>query len=62
MNSIHVDKGVAVVLDVAEYEAMQEKIELLEELRMAEAQLNAGAGVSNNDARAQVMARINALK
>ena len=26
-------KGVAVVLDVAEYEAMQEKIELLEELR-----------------------------
>ena len=55
-------KGVAVVLDVAEYEAMQEKIELLEELRMAEAQLNAGAGVSNNDARAQVLARINALK
>jgi antitoxin YefM len=51
-------KGVAVVLDVAEYEAMQEKIELLEELRMAEVQLNAGAGVSNNDARAQVLARI----
>ena len=51
-------KGVAVVLDVAEYEAMQEKIELLEELRMAEAQLAAGSGVSNNDARAQVMARI----
>ncbi|WP_370304648.1 nuclear transport factor 2 family protein [Rheinheimera baltica] len=48
--------------DVAEYEAMQEKIELLEELRMAEEQLNAGAGVSNNDARAQVLARINALK
>jgi len=55
-------KGVAVVLDVAEYEAMQEKIELLEELRMAEAQLGSGAGVSNNDARAQVLARINALK
>ena len=51
-------KGVAVVLDVAEYEAMQEKIELLEELRMAEAQLSSGAGVSNNDARAQVLARI----
>ncbi len=48
--------------DVAEYEAMQEKIELLEELRMAESQLAAGAGVSNNDARAQVLARINALK
>ncbi|MDX1392452.1 MAG: type II toxin-antitoxin system Phd/YefM family antitoxin [Rheinheimera sp.] len=51
-------KGVAVVLDVAEYEAMQEKIELLEELRMAETQLSSGAGVSNNDARAQVLARI----
>lgn len=51
-------KGVAVVLDVAEYEAMQEKIELLEELRMAEAQFSAGAGVSNSDARAQVLARI----
>ncbi|WP_333609505.1 type II toxin-antitoxin system Phd/YefM family antitoxin [Arsukibacterium sp.] len=48
-------KGIAVVLDVAEYEAMQEKIELLEELRMAKAQLSSGAGVSNNDARGQVL-------
>lgn len=48
--------------DMAEYEPMQEKIELLEELRMVEAQLSSGAGVSNNDARAQVLARINALK
>lgn len=55
-------KGVAVVLDVAEYEAMQEKIELLEELHMAEAQFSAGAGVNNSDARAQVLVRINALK
>ncbi|MGR3024863.1 type II toxin-antitoxin system Phd/YefM family antitoxin, partial [Vibrio vulnificus] len=44
-------KGVAVVLDVAEYEAMQEKIELLEEMRTAEAQLASGLGVSNDDAR-----------
>ena len=51
-------KGVAVVLDVAEYEAMQEKIELLEEMRTAEAQLASGLGVSNNDARAQVLGRI----
>lgn len=48
-------KGVAVVLDVAEYEAMQEKIELLEEMRTAEAQLASGLGVSNEDARAQVL-------
>ncbi|WP_396588464.1 type II toxin-antitoxin system Phd/YefM family antitoxin [Bermanella sp. R86510] len=51
-------KGVAVVLDVAEYEAMQEKIELLEEMRTAEAQLASGLGVSNEDARAQVLERI----
>ncbi len=48
-------KGVAVVLDVAEYEAMQEKIELLEEMRTAEAQLAAGLGISNEDARSQVL-------
>ncbi|EGR7969322.1 type II toxin-antitoxin system Phd/YefM family antitoxin [Vibrio sp. SA48] len=52
-------KGVAVVLDVAEYEAMQEKIELLEEMRTAEAQLASGLGVSNEDARAQVLGRLN---
>ena len=52
-------KGVAVVLDVAEYEAMQEKIELLEEMRTAEAQLASGLGVSNEDARSQVLGRIN---
>lgn len=51
-------KGVAVVLDVAEYEAMQEKIELLEEMRTAEAQLASGLGVSNEDARAQVLGLI----
>ncbi|MGL1180747.1 type II toxin-antitoxin system Phd/YefM family antitoxin [Vibrio parahaemolyticus] len=51
-------KGVAVVLDVAEYEAMQEKIELLEEMWTAEAQLASGLGVSNDDARAQVLGRI----
>ncbi|MGX9417638.1 type II toxin-antitoxin system Phd/YefM family antitoxin [Vibrio sp. WJH972] len=51
-------KGVAFVLDVTEYEAMQEKIELLEEMLTAEAQLASGLGVSNEDARAQVLERI----
>ena len=51
-------KGVAVVLDVAEYEAMQEKIELLEEIRSAEAQFAAGLGVTNQDARSHVLARM----
>lgn len=51
-------KGVAVVLDVEEYEAMQEKIELLEEMRTAEAQLASGLGISNEDARDSVLGRI----
>lgn len=51
-------RGVAVVLDVAEYEEMQEKIELLEEMHAAEAQLTSGFGVSNDDARTQILGRI----
>ncbi len=52
-------KGVAVVLDVAEYEAMQEKIELLEEVQKAELQLASGEGISNSDARSQILAKLN---
>ncbi len=48
-------KGVAVVVDVAEYESMQEKIELLEEVQKAETQLSAGLGVSSADAREQIL-------
>ncbi|MDG1732438.1 MAG: type II toxin-antitoxin system Phd/YefM family antitoxin [Thalassotalea sp.] len=55
-------KGVAVVLDVAEYEAMQEKIELLEEVQKAELQLASGEGISNSDARAQILAKLNQWK
>ncbi len=44
-------KGVAVVLDVSEYEAMQAKIELLEEVQNAERQLASGKGITNSDAR-----------
>lgn len=48
-------KGVAVVLDVAEYESMQEKIELLEEVQKAEAQLSAGLGISTADAKDRIL-------
>jgi prevent-host-death family protein len=51
-------KGVAVVLDVSEYEAMQEKIELLEEIQQAESEFSSGLGVSNEDARAQILKRL----
>ena len=48
-------KGVAVVIDVSEYEAMQEKIELLQEVQKAESQLSYGLGISNSNARAQAL-------
>ena len=51
-------KGVAVVLDVAEYEAMQEKIEMLEEIQHAESELASGLGVSNEDARTKMLGRL----
>lgn len=51
-------KGVAVVLDVAEYEAMQEKIELLEEINKAEMQLSNGLGLDSNLVRERLLSRL----
>ncbi len=50
-------KGVAVLLDVAEYEAMQEKIELLEDVQISIAQIDAGAGIEHNKAKASILSR-----
>jgi antitoxin YefM len=51
-------KGVAVLLDVAEYEAMQEKIELLQDLQTSIAQIDSGVGVTHKDAKAAILERI----
>ena len=51
-------KGVAVLLDVAEYESMQEKIELLEDVQTAIAQINEGSGIEHNEAKAVILGRI----
>jgi len=39
--------SVAVLLDVAEYEAMQEKIELLEDVQTSVAQIDSGKGIEH---------------
>ena len=49
-------------MDVSEYEAMQEKIELFEEIQKSEVQFSAGLGVSNSDARVQILKRIKELR
>ncbi|RLA19042.1 MAG: prevent-host-death family protein [Gammaproteobacteria bacterium] len=51
-------KGVGVLLDVGEFEAMQEKIELLEDIQASISQLEAGNGVSHSDARKEVLQRL----
>ena len=47
----------AVVLDVAEYERMIEEIELLSDVRTAMKQIDAGEGISNRDAKAELRRR-----
>jgi prevent-host-death family protein len=50
-------KGVGVLLDVSEYEAMQEKIELLQDIQTSIIQLNKNEGVTHLEARKEVLHR-----
>ena len=51
-------KGAAVLLDVGEYEAMQEKIELLQDIQTSISQIESGEGVSHEDAREMILKRV----
>jgi prevent-host-death family protein len=51
-------KGVAVLLDANEYEAMQEKIELLQDIQTSINQVEGGRGIEHNDAKSTVLKRI----
>lgn len=51
-------RGVAVLVDVNEYERMQERLEILEEIYKAEEQLSAGDGVPHEDAKMRVLGRL----
>lgn len=51
-------KGVAVLLDASEYEAMQEKIELLQDIQTSIAQIDLGHGSNHSKAKASVLKRI----
>ena len=51
-------KGVAVLLDAGEYEAMQERIELLQDIQASIIQVEGGQGVEPGDAKASVLKRI----
>jgi len=51
-------KGVGVLLDVAEYEAMRDKIELLEDIQTSITQWNEGKGINHEDAKNMVLSRL----
>lgn len=51
-------KGVAVLMDVKEYEAMQEKIELLEDVQTALNQIENRQGVEHDNAKEVLLKRI----
>ena len=51
-------KGVAVLLDAHEYEAMQEKLELLTDVQISLNQLESGQGINHEDAKEKVLSRI----
>jgi prevent-host-death family protein len=55
-------RGVVVVLDVREFEAMRERLALLEEISRAEAQLAAGEGIPHEEAKARVLKGIDACR
>lgn len=51
-------KSAAVLMDVGEYEAMQEKIELLSDIHASISQIENGAGVAHNSAREMILKRV----
>lgn len=52
-------KSAAIVLDVAQYEAMVEEIELIRDIRRAKDDLARGEGVPHEDVVAELRARLN---
>ena len=52
-------KGIAVLMDVGEFETLQEKLELLEDIYKSEVQIDKGKGIEHQAVKKRVMKRIN---
>lgn len=48
-------RGVAVLIGVHEYQRMQERLELLEDIHRAEAQIEAGEGIPHANAKHKIL-------
>lgn len=55
-------KSSAVILDVQEYESLLEKIELLQEIEIAESQLQQGLGIEHEEAKKQTLSGLREKK
>ena len=51
-------RSVAVMIDVGEYERILEKLELLNDIQIAENQLEGGKGISHDQAKKQILNRL----
>ncbi|MBI5102107.1 MAG: type II toxin-antitoxin system Phd/YefM family antitoxin [Nitrospirae bacterium] len=51
-------KGVAVLLDADEFESMQDKIELLQDIQTSISQIESGQGITHSNAKAAVLGKI----
>ncbi len=51
-------KSSVVILDVAEYESLLEKNEILKDVRTAESQVDAGFGIEHEEAKTQVLSNL----
>lgn len=51
-------KGVAVLLDVNEYETIQEKLELLSDVHKSISQIQSGQGIDHSEAKSTLLKRL----
>lgn len=51
-------KSAAILLDVSEYEAMVERIEVLEDIKLAEKQISSGLEISHQDVKKKFSSRL----
>ena len=51
-------KSAAVMIDVSEYEALLEKIEILSDVQQAEAQIDRGEGLNHKSAQSTIVEKI----
>ena len=54
----HHGRSAAVLIDVFEYESLIEKLELLQDIQVAETQIKEGKGIKHETAKKQILERL----